>query len=141
MYRSIINGCSFCKNNKDVTYSIEMNASIICIPEILCKRHIVQWCDFFASLLESYSLVRHNNDVGTKIAQGLRYFVFKKNIFSINYDIVCEADKDENPLSTKTKTNLESFYNKKNSYLTDLLYDSVTQSYHTNIHKRTLTRL
>ena len=129
---------SFCKKEKDVFDSIRMNVRTICINHELCKGRVTEWCDLFSSLLETYSLqenvyiknIRSYGKVGTN-----SHLVFRKDTIELKVEECAQLPEVEN--ENRIYTNLQCFDN-NNTYFKDLLYDSVTMSYHQNIHKREL---
>ena len=128
----------FCKNDKEVFHSIHMNVRTICINHTLCKDRFLEWCDLFSSLLETYSLqesiyIKNIRSYGNGITNS--HLVFKKDVIESyidNQDGITLAQEIDT-----IQTTLQCF-NNNDCYFKDLLYDSVTMSYHPNIHKRKL---
>ena len=134
----------FCTNDKEVFHSIHMNVRTICINHVLCKDRVLEWCDTFSSLLETYSLqeniyIKNIRSRGNHVTNS--HLVFRKDPMEFNLetqeDLVVAEDKDKDKDKATIFENLQCF-NNNNHYFKNLLYDSVTMSYHPNIHKRKL---
>lgn len=125
---------AFCTNDKEVFHSIHMNVRTICINHVLCKNRYLEWCDMFSSLLETYSLQENIYIKNFRYSEN-SHLVFKKDIMEFNIDNQYDSVTGEEKENDTIFKSLQCFDN-NNNYFKDLLYDSVTMSYHPNIHKR-----
>lgn len=140
-------GFLFCETDRDVFYAVAINAKIIFIKNIIDKKQILKWCDFFSGQLESYSLLKSyfSNKFHKKMK---RHILFKRDTITVKFrdilnesifkDIYCTGIHKRNKSKKQIYANLLPFYSNTNDYFNSLIYDSVTMSYHPNIQKRKL---
>ena len=131
----------YCKDDKSVLNSINNNKQIICLDRILFKGRRREWDDYFTSLLDSYKqrhdsfYIQHKMLCGRIINVMISntYIIYVKEIFTY------ESHKAEISNSVNRYKFDHSCFNNPHHYFKNLLYDSVSLSYHTNIHNRKLT--
>ena len=128
---------SYCTDENSVIDSINNNIQIICLERKVFKNCTREWDDYFTSLLDSYKqqnkwYIRHKMLCGRvmNVMLSKMYIIYVKENYSY---YLSDADM-KIPINNKPNDYNSGF--KNNNYFKNLLYDSVTMSYHENFQNR-----